>query len=128
MSRNALIADTNSFSRNIIQQMISSLGYWYTIHHVTDGSQALYRLQSLESVELVIASDAMVPMNGLQLLRMVREDIRFKALPFILILSEVDKQVIQTAKELSVSSILLRPFSKDTLRKHMTNILGDVMV
>jgi len=123
-NKKIVIIDSNLFSRNITQQMIRSLGYTNDIHFEYDGSQAYYSLQHGLDPAIIIANDNVYPMSGFQLLSAIKRDKSFSRIPYMLVLSEIDKVVISQSKNLGINSIILRPFSTDTLSKHLTNIFA----
>lgn len=98
-----------------------------------DGSEALrlleqYRDQDLAFPKLIV-SDLMMPnMDGFDLLRAVRGDSRFKALPFVLLSARSDASDLQQAFSLGANDYLVKPFEVEQLmeviRYHLSQNVG----
>jgi len=64
----------------------------------------------------------MPKMDGIQLLRHVREDEKFKALPVVLVTAVLDKDYIVRAKALNVNGYVLKPVTFDRLTTKLRDL------
>jgi two-component system chemotaxis response regulator CheY len=58
-------------------------------------------------------------MTGLEFLKKVRSDDRFKPLPFLLITAENEKSQVMEAVQLGVSQYVVKPFTPETLKEKL---------
>jgi two-component system, chemotaxis family, chemotaxis protein CheY len=112
-----LIVDDFSAMRKILKHCLKDLGY----HNVTEaenGKAALSCLQQ-KKYRLVISDWNMPSMNGIELLRAVREDSELKNIPFLMVTAEEEQHRKAEAAEDRVSSWLLKPFTPDAFEKKL---------
>lgn len=117
-----LIVDDYKTMLRIIRNLLKQIGF-DNVDEASDGSSALQRLQE-KSYGLIISDWNMEPMNGLQLLKEVRADAKFKHIPFIMVTDETKNENVITAKEAGASNYLVKPFNADTLKQKMISVLG----
>lgn len=104
-----VIAEDSSPNRKILAHLLEKLGF-----HVVaceHGEEAWKQLQEgkLERVVAVISDIMMPQMDGLQLLKNVREHATYKNLPFVLVTAVSEKDYIVQAKDLHVNGYILKP-------------------
>jgi len=107
-----LVVDDSITVRRVTQRLLQREGYRVTL--AADGLQALERLQ--EERPAVVLSDIEMPrMDGFDLARNIRADVRLNNLPIIMITSRIAEKHREHAKELGVDHYLGKPFSEDEL-------------
>lgn len=108
-----LVAEDSPPNRNILVHLLKKLGY--QVLEGVDGKAAYELLEANKGTKVVaVLSDVMMPnMNGIDLLRKVRESAQFKDLPFVLITAVADKEYIIEAKGLAVNGYILKPVTFD---------------
>lgn len=114
-----LIADDKTFIRNLLQGMIRRLGVPQVIH-AENGYQAIQKLKRDKSMSLILADWKMEPVNGLELLKMVRMGAVGslpRDTPFILITAHAEEWLILLARMLDVSGLLVKPVAQDKLEQ-----------
>ena len=103
------------------------------IFHVKDGVEALdfvfaqnaFSDQKVQSDLKLIILDLKLPkLNGLEVLRALREDKRTKMIPAVMLTSSKEKRDIIEAYELGINSYIVKPLSFDTYVKTVASI-GD---
>jgi two-component system response regulator len=103
------------------------------IFHVKDGVEALdfifaqnaFANQKVQSDLKLIILDLKLPkLNGLEVLRALREDKRTKMIPAVMLTSSKEKRDILEAYELGINSYIVKPLSFDTYVKTVASI-GD---
>ncbi|MDO8464392.1 MAG: hybrid sensor histidine kinase/response regulator [Gallionella sp.] len=80
----------------------------------SNGAEAL-RLLKKQRVDIVLSDWNMPIMTGLELLKIVRADIKLSHLPFIMITAEAERQRIEEAIACGVSDLLVKPYTADCL-------------
>ncbi|MHB1206199.1 MAG: response regulator [Rhodospirillaceae bacterium] len=115
-----LVVDDLDSMRRALRQILGKLGFAAVVE-CEDGAQALTHLRE-DNITLVISDWQMEPMDGLALLREVRNDARLAGLPFILVSGEATPQLHERANAAGASLVLSKPFSPDTLRDALAGL------
>ena len=107
-----LVVDDSITVRRVTQRLLQREGY--RVSMAADGLQALERLQ--EERPTVVLSDIEMPrMDGFDLARNIRGDVRLRSLPIIMITSRIAEKHREHAKELGVDHYLGKPYAEDEL-------------
>ncbi|MEO8526410.1 MAG: response regulator, partial [Caldimonas sp.] len=107
-----LVVDDSLTVRRVTQRLLVREGYRVTL--AKDGLDALERLA--EEVPEVVLSDIEMPrMDGFDLVRNLRADARWRALPVIMITSRIAQKHRDHAAELGVDHYLGKPYSEEDL-------------
>ena len=119
-----LIVDDSSFARTVLKTGLRDLKFWKILE--ADSAKSAINIllepeQKKDPVHLLIADVHMPEMNGLELLRWVRVQDRFRAMPVIILTTVQEKGGILEAGKLGVSHYMIKPFDSDTLRDRMTS-------
>jgi two-component system, chemotaxis family, chemotaxis protein CheY len=117
-----LIVDDFNTMRRIIKTCLKQLGM-ENITEAEDGQQALIKLQSGD-FKLVISDWNMPNMLGIDLLKAVRADERLKAIPFLMVTAEAQKENILEAVKAGVSNYIIKPFTADGLQQKLELIFN----
>lgn len=87
------------------------------IVEAADGQIAWNLLNDTEqNIQLVVSDWNMPNCTGLDLLKRVRADSRFKSMPFILLTAETEESQVKEAIMAGVDNYITKPFSADTLK------------
>ncbi|HTJ05311.1 MAG TPA: Hpt domain-containing protein [Caldimonas sp.] len=107
-----LVVDDSLTVRRVTQRLLIREGYRVTL--AKDGLDALERLA--EEVPRVVLSDIEMPrMDGFDLVRNIRADMRWRDLPVIMITSRIAQKHRDHATELGVDHYLGKPYSEEDL-------------
>src|SRR5215216_1452363 len=108
-----LIADDDDVSRYILQEILQVLGYEVTA--CRDGSEAWEKY--LKGNFRLVISDWMMPnVDGMELCRRIREEMRADYSYFILQTSLHEKQELLAGLEFGADNYLLKPFDINDLK------------
>ncbi|MCM2281324.1 MAG: response regulator [Bdellovibrionaceae bacterium] len=104
-----VVAEDSPPNRTILTLLLRKLGF--KVLECEDGDVAWSVLDEGKDKKIIgIISDLMMPnMDGLELLRRIRNDERFAQLPFVLVTAVSDKDYIFEAKNLNVHGYILKP-------------------
>ncbi len=94
--RRILYAEDSTFYAQLVKNYLEAAGYEVEI--AEDGQAAWEKLQQ-ESFDLLITDIEMPRMNGLELVKRVRSDERFKELPIMVLTSLSGEEIYRKAKE-----------------------------
>lgn len=116
-----LLVDDFATMRRIIKNILRQL-HFTNIIEADDGTTAWELLQK-QKIDFIISDWNMPQMTGLELLRKVRGDERFKALPFLMVTAEAQQENILEAAQAGVSNYVIKPFTPDVLEQKIKKIL-----
>jgi len=122
-SSKILVADDDRLVRRIVVTKLSGLGHEVT--DVEDGQEALDLLEEGEIPNLLITDSLMPRVNGLQLVRTLREspDPDLATLPIIMLTSRQGEQDIIEGLEAGLDDYIIKPFSPDELAARVRTVL-----
>ena len=119
-----LIAEADPWSRDLLQQVLLSVRCDARIDLCADGQEALAQLA--ENVyELVIVDWELPGVDGLNVLRSVRQRKRNPPLPFILMSSRNDSASVREALPLAPTAYLTKPLNMENLTQRLQDLLLD---
>lgn len=120
-----LIVDDMQTMRKILKNMLIKMGC-EDVHEAADGIPALEMIKEAEKAGqpfMFIMSDWNMPgMSGLDLLKNLRADEKFKKLPFLMITAEGEQSNVITAVKAGVSNFVVKPFSINILQEKINKI------
>jgi two-component system chemotaxis response regulator CheY len=121
---NLLIVDDSTAIRKILLRVLNQTGLELgLVLEAGDGKEALKLLEG-QDVSLVLSDINMPNMDGLELLRTLRESPRWRDLPVVMITTEGGQARVQEAIELGATSYVRKPFSADLLRDKLAALLS----
>ena len=110
-----LIVDDMMTMRKLIRKAVTGMGYT-VMDEAEDGQVGWSRLQADPNIGLVISDWNMPNCTGLEFLRRVRSDSRFRTLPFILLTAEAEATQVTEAVQAGVSNYIVKPFTPEGLK------------
>ncbi len=87
-----------------------------------NGAEA-FELLKTNKVDVIVSDWNMPTMTGLELLKQVRADERFKGLPFLLVTAEAQKDNIIQAIQAKVSNYIVKPFTPAASAEKLAKII-----
>ena len=118
-STRVLIIDDMSTMRKIVKKICTEIGFT-DITEAADGNQAWEVITNAPSPIGLIISDWNMPnCTGLELLKRIRADHRYKKTPFILVTAEAEKAQVMDALKGGVDQYVVKPFTRDDLVKKL---------
>jgi len=118
-----LVVDDSSTMRRIIKNTLARLGY-HDILEGADGLEGWAAIDANPDVEMLITDWNMPEMNGLELVKKVRADERFKDLPIIMVTTEGGKAEVITALKAGVNNYIVKPFTPQVLKEKLGAVMG----
>jgi len=115
-----LVVEDNTDARFFLQR---SLEDEYRILTAANGKEALSLLAKDSSMSIII-SDVMMPvMDGMELVRHIRKNIRYSHIPVILLTAKSSEEDIISGLKEGVADYLTKPYSLAVLRMRIKKIL-----
>jgi two-component system, chemotaxis family, chemotaxis protein CheY len=115
-----LVVDDFSTMRRIVKNVLKQLGF-ENIEEAEDGAQALAKLKN-GSFSFMVSDWNMPNMDGLDLLKAVRQDPALKALPILMVTAEAEKDKVVTAIQAGVNNYVVKPFTAEVFKEKMDRI------
>jgi two-component system chemotaxis response regulator CheY len=116
-----MVVDDFSTMRRIIRKIMKDLEFKEVIE-AENGAEA-FELLKTNKVDVIVSDWNMPTMTGLELLKKVRADERFKGLPFLLVTAEAQKENIIEAIQAKVSNYVVKPFTPAALAEKIAKII-----
>lgn len=117
-----LVVDDTSVSRALICDGLDQLGM-KNVSIARDGEEGLIAMRTKPS-HLVISDLNMPKLDGLGLLRAVREFEPTKKAAFILVTGRGDNAVIEQGRKYGLNNYLAKPFTVATLKASIEAVVG----
>src|SRR5580765_2533876 len=99
-----LVVDDYPSMRRIVKNCLRQLGF-ENVTEAEDGKIALEKL-NVEEFKFIISDYSMPEMDGVDLLRTLRAHDRTKAVPFLMVTPEVQKEALTPIEELPFSCLI----------------------
>jgi len=119
-----LIAEADPWSRDLVTQVLLSVRCDARLDVCANGHEAL-QLLSEKAYDLVIADWELPGVDGLSVLRSVRQRRRTPVLPFILLSSRSDSASVREALPLAPTAYLTKPLNMEGLTQRLQDLLLD---
>lgn len=112
-----MIVDDSSTMRKIIKRVLRQAEIAVeNILEAANGVEALEQLSSNPDLGLILSDVNMPEMNGIDLVRKVREDHTKEALPVIMVTTEGGEAMVHSAMESGANGYVTKPFTPDSIR------------
>jgi two-component system, chemotaxis family, chemotaxis protein CheY len=121
MSANILTVDDSASIR--LTTRIALTGAGYTVTEAIDGADGLDKMKA-GSFDLIVTDLNMPNMDGLTMIRSLRQLPAYMGTPVVFLTTESDGELKQQAKSAGATGWLTKPFEPDTLVKIVRKVLG----
>jgi len=119
-----LVVDDMSTMRRIVKNVLRQIGF-SDIIEAENGQDALTKLKA-GGFGLVVSDWNMPVMQGIELLRAVRADAELKAIPFLMVTAEAQKENLIEAVQAGVSNYVVKPFTAEVLQGKLEKIFANL--
>jgi len=115
-----LVVDDFPTMRRIVKNLLKQLGF-ENIDEADDGVNALAKLKN-GGFGLVVSDWNMPNMEGIDLLRAVRQEPAVKDIPFLMVTAEAEKEKVIEAIKAGVDNYIVKPFTAEVLKEKLEKI------
>jgi len=112
MAKNILIVDDSKSMRQMINFTLTENGY--TVTEAENGRHGVEMLEEA-SPELIITDINMPEMDGIEFIKSVRQDDRFKFTPIIVLTTESEEAKQAEGKKAGATAWIVKPFTPEKL-------------
>ena len=117
-----LAVDDSPTMRRIIMNTLKRAGY-NDVLEASDGRDALAKMK-VEKVNFVITDWNMPEMDGLAFVTALRSMGEYKSLPILMVTTRSVKDDIMEALKAGVNNYIVKPFTPDTLKEKIEQVLA----
>lgn len=123
-----LVVDDISSMRRVVGSLLKDLLRNIRVSEATDGNNALQMIKAAKEngtpVDFVVTDWNMPHMDGITLLRTIREAEPLQHLPVLLVTAEATRDMILAAAKAGADGYIVKPFNATTLKTKLEQILG----
>jgi two-component system chemotaxis response regulator CheY len=114
----ALVVDDSRTIRMILRRQLMEVGY--DVCEAGNGREAMQRIdEEQDKVSLVLADWNMPEMNGLELVKALRQRSDLSLLRIVMVTTEAEIGHMASALEAGANEYVMKPFTKDILREKL---------
>ena len=113
----AIVVDDAKVIRLLLEDILNDLGY--ESRHAAHGQEALDVLRDAPEISLALVDWNMPKMNGLDLVKAMRADLRFSSITIVMVTSEADIRHITEALEAGADDYVMKPFNADVIAEKL---------
>ena len=118
MMGKALVVDDSKTIRMILGRTLRELGY--EVREAANGIEALKVMEAEKAaITLVLADWNMPEMNGLELLKQLRQDPDLASLKVVMVTTETELDHMVSALEAGANEYVMKPFTKEILKEKL---------
>jgi two-component system, chemotaxis family, chemotaxis protein CheY len=121
-----LVVDDSKAMRNLVKTVLRKAGF-HNLAEAEDGEEA-WSLLTKQEFDLLMSDWNMPHMDGISLLRKVRESEELKVLPFLMVTAEGFKENVIEAVEAGVNGYIVKPFSPQAIEAKIEKIFVKLSV
>ena len=119
----ALVIDDTVTTRQFVTRILQSELHFLKVFQAANAREGLARLAENENISIIICDWEMPKLSGLSFLARIKEEDRWKNIPFIMATSRSDKPSIVKAIEAGVNDYVTKPFTGQTLEAKIQRLL-----
>ena len=116
-----LIVDDSRSMRRIVMRFLENNGF-YNITEAPDGIEALEVVRTT-AVDLIVSDLNMPRMDGLEFLKILKNDAKTRHIPFIMLTVEAIQKTMNKAVSLGVDSYIVKPVSEPVFIDEMIRVI-----
>lgn len=121
MGKTIMIVDDAKSMRGLISMTLQNAGY--DVVEAGDGQEALDKIGG-HKVNMVISDLNMPNMNGIELIKNLKQDPKYKFLPIVMLTTESEDSKKKEGQAAGAKAWIVKPFKPDTVLKVVSKIIG----
>ncbi len=125
MAFTVLIVDDSSSMRAVIKKTIKVSGFNVGQFLAAEDGRDAMKVLSAEWVDLVLTDINMPNMNGMELIKKMKEDEILKTIPVVIVTTEGSEKVKKQSMDLGASALIKKPFRPEDIRNALNRIMGE---
>lgn len=122
MSKTILIVDDALSMRGLVSMTLKNSGY--NVIEASDGKDALNKLASAGKVDLIVSDLNMPNMDGIALIKALKNDPKYKFIPVVMLTTEGQDAKKEEGRLAGAKAWIVKPFKPDVLLSTIKKIIG----
>ena len=119
-----LIVDNSGYMRTFMQKSLKSHGYENIVEAI-DGNNALDLLME-HKIDLILSSLNLAKVNGLELIRALKNHSGLKHIPFIVVTTDISKDIFKEAMKSGAAGYIIKPYTPTDLANIIESVMGAI--
>ena len=125
MAYNILIVDDSFPMRAVIKKVIKASGFDIgEFFEASNGKEAL-QVMDQKWLDLVLTDHNMPDMNGLELLKAMKDCDALMDIPVVMVTTEGSDRRVEEFLNFGVAAYIKKPFTPEQIKSHLNRILGE---
>lgn len=116
--KKALVVDDSGTIRAILRDIL--IHYEFEVSEAEDGASALDWLKANGPADVICLDWNMPNMTGIQVVRYVRSDPKFKDMPILMCTSETELERVMEALREGANEYIMKPFDQEAIGEKLT--------
>lgn len=117
MAATVLIVDDSSAVRALLAGILRGLGL--DVLQAANGEDALGVLEMTPKVEAILLDWRMKPVDGLEFLRRIRQDPRWRRVKVVMVTAQGEAESVRQAAGLGISGYIVKPFDRNLVAERI---------
>ena len=122
MAKTIMIVDDAASMRGLISLTLKNNGY--EVIEASDGKEAIKRLSSAGKVDLIITDLNMPNMDGIQFIKTVKGDSKYRFIPVVMLTTESQDAKKEEGRLAGAKAWIVKPFKPEVLVGVVKKIIG----
>ncbi len=121
MSHTVLIVDDSATMRNMLKATMQEIGF--EVHTAQDGEKAM-KSASMNVYDIILTDINMPNVDGIELIRMIREEGTNKDKPILVITTEGGDAAKQAGRSAGANGWIVKPCDPEVLKRAVSRLCG----
>lgn len=121
MGKTIMIVDDAKSMRGLVSMTLQSAGY--EVVEACDGQDALEKIGG-QKVNMVISDLNMPNMNGIEMIKKLKQNPQYKFLPIVMLTTESEDVRKKEGQAAGAKAWIVKPFKPETVLKVVSKIIG----
>jgi two-component system chemotaxis response regulator CheY len=121
----ALLVEDSDFVRRIVKKYLEDFGF-KAVHEASNGMDGIEQLK--HNPDFIVCDVEMEPLNGMEFLKLLRKHPGpVSKVPVMFLTGSAEKETVDRALALGVSSYILKPVTPETLKKKIIDLMSKAL-
>ncbi len=116
-----LIVDNSGYMRKLMQKALKKHGYDNTVE-ANDGKHAMDILME-HKIDLILSSLNLAKVNGLELIKALKNHSGLKHIPFIVVTTDLSKEIFKETMKNGAAGYIIKPYTPTDLVNKIESII-----
>ena len=119
-----LVVEDDVVSLKVLKVMLEKRGY--EVQTATSGREAIKFITEGFLIDLIISDIMMPDIDGMNLLKFIRKDKKYKNIPFIFTTAVNDSQTVVEAMKYNISGYIVKPITSESVEAKIQSVIDSM--